>query len=418
MTTETLAFDICSYNFEAFEKNLKKLAQKALKLGVAPPSFEATGLKTVTSYHPNDIGHFSPIKTLFYEISLSPGEAVKYQGWKFIGVLEAIEEGQNIVKAVPGEEIPSSFRVVTEQCDHCNVTRWRKATYLVQHENGDIKQVGSSCIKDFLGHRDAQAIAAYASLLIAFYDGCDGRDDEEEYCVRFGSGFCGLDIEAYLCHVSASIREYGWTSRGQSYENSTANDALDRYFRLGDYDPKVSKNEGVALWSEKDTLLVKKALAWINDKKEKGSHDTLNEYMWNLCLAASKDEVRVQHTGILASLISTYTREEERILKRELETKNAVPSEYFGEIKTRYDLVLSCINVHCYETAWGTTAIHNFLDEKGTSFVWFSSSKILDQGSSYSLKGTVKKHQEYNGAKQTVLTRCSKINEVERKESS
>ena len=41
--------------------------------------------------------------------------------------------------------------------------------------------------------------------------------------------------------------------------------------------------------------------------------------------------------------------------------------------------------------------------------VWFASStpdNVLDDGIEYIVKGTIKKHEEYKGLKQTVLTRC------------
>ena len=39
--------------------------------------------------------------------------------------------------------------------------------------------------------------------------------------------------------------------------------------------------------------------------------------------------------------------------------------------------------------------------------VWFASNKTLDEGESYHVKLTVKKHDEYNGWKQTMVNRVS-----------
>jgi hypothetical protein len=37
---------------------------------------------------------------------------------------------------------------------------------------------------------------------------------------------------------------------------------------------------------------------------------------------------------------------------------------------------------------------------------WFASKGVLQEGDTVLLTGTVKKHDEYNGQKQTIMTRC------------
>ena len=51
-----------------------------------------------------------------------------------------------------------------------------------------------------------------------------------------------------------------------------------------------------------------------------------------------------------------------------------------------------------------------FLTEDGACLVWKASNTELargDVGKKYDIKGTVKKHDEYKGAKQTLLSRCA-----------
>jgi hypothetical protein len=39
---------------------------------------------------------------------------------------------------------------------------------------------------------------------------------------------------------------------------------------------------------------------------------------------------------------------------------------------------------------------------------WFStSSHVMEEGEKYSLRGTVKRHEQYEGLNRTILTRCS-----------
>ncbi len=49
-------------------------------------------------------------------------------------------------------------------------------------------------------------------------------------------------------------------------------------------------------------------------------------------------------------------------------------------------------------------------DENGNVYVWFASGNFVpDLGSHYHIKGTVKKHDDYKGDKQTILTRCKNL---------
>jgi hypothetical protein len=60
-----------------------------------------------------------------------------------------------------------------------------------------------------------------------------------------------------------------------------------------------------------------------------------------------------------------------------------------------------------------TMFAHSFKDDNGNKLVWKTTSYMSgDGGERVLLKGTIKDHSEYDGEKQTLLTRC-KIQEVE-----
>jgi hypothetical protein len=61
---------------------------------------------------------------------------------------------------------------------------------------------------------------------------------------------------------------------------------------------------------------------------------------------------------------------------------------------------------------FGDKVLHTFEDGQGNAAVWFSSGRALKIGKTYEIKATVKEHGEYNGIKQTVLSRCKEA-EVE-----
>lgn len=85
------------------------------------------------------------------------------------------------------------------------------------------------------------------------------------------------------------------------------------------------------------------------------------------------------------------------------------PSKYQHEIGQRKELNLRVDSVFSFETKYGTSYLHTMSDSDDNVYIWSTSSRKLDKHKTYRLKGTIKDHKEYNGVKQTVLTRCSVI---------
>lgn len=86
-------------------------------------------------------------------------------------------------------------------------------------------------------------------------------------------------------------------------------------------------------------------------------------------------------------------------------------SEWIGEIKERLrNLEVTYVSSRDIESYYGISILYTFKAGENI-LVWFCSGKGLPQnievGDSFLLTGTVKDHKEYNGVKQTVLTRCS-----------
>ena len=87
--------------------------------------------------------------------------------------------------------------------------------------------------------------------------------------------------------------------------------------------------------------------------------------------------------------------------------------EFIDEIGDRgeYDLVIE--KAVPLEGYYGSSTMHIMKDDCGNTFVWTTAAKTLEVGKLYRLKGTVKEHKIYRGVKQTVLTRCKVIKELE-----
>lgn len=102
-------------------------------------------------------------------------------------------------------------------------------------------------------------------------------------------------------------------------------------------------------------------------------------------------------------------------LKSETVIKNAVDeliyepssSQFVGEIGDRLDLELVVEKRIPLENNYGVSNLHSMVDANGNVFVWITSAKTLNEGETYSIRGTVKDHSKYKGTCQTILTRCT-----------
>lgn len=100
--------------------------------------------------------------------------------------------------------------------------------------------------------------------------------------------------------------------------------------------------------------------------------------------------------------------------KEEAERKaKAEKSSYFGNVGDKVDgLEVTFKNEFFYETQFGGMCIYIFEDADGHQFKWNTSSGFgtsLEKEEVITIKGTIKEHSEYNGIKQTVLTRCKLV---------
>ena len=138
--------------------------------------------------------------------------------------------------------------------------------------------------------------------------------------------------------------------------------------------------------------------------------DTKNDYLYNINLLAHESSITYKEYGFVASIVSSFTRHIEReIIKEQKATlqKQELISGYVGSIGQKIQIELKFVACHSFETQWGTTDILKFLDHEGNVFIWKTATcQELEQGQLVKIKGTIKDHAEYAGARQTILTRC------------
>ncbi len=98
------------------------------------------------------------------------------------------------------------------------------------------------------------------------------------------------------------------------------------------------------------------------------------------------------------------------------EARPQVETEWVAAEKDKLKEIPATLQrVHSFDTRYGRTTAYTFVEGKHI-YVWFTTKYLVfEVGDKVLLSGTVKKLQEYEGQKQTVLTRCTVVanNEVE-----
>lgn len=376
--------------------NLPKLRLQIEKLSKAA---ESTGSDPI-EYVETDEGLLLRIgqrKYAEYRRVIVKGPAPKYAGWEFVAKLEHHPAG-NMVYAVPAKTVDSQWYKAPSDCQHCSTQRKRNFTYLVQNDSGDVLQLGSSCLADFLGHRNPEEIAFMAELLTSL----DG--DVQEFAKGGGSNSL-IPLMDVLVMSAACMREFGWASRmSKSPTSQRVARQLwpPRRTKYEEPDPPVHVKDV-------DKELAATARAWAAglDKIE-------DNYLQNLHVIASEDWITPKQFGLAVSMIVAYQRAMDQQVKRDetkqkwqIEKDRKAKSQWIGEVGKRVDLKLFVYLVMPMSGQFASF-LHKMYDEAGNEYSWFGSSQ-LDTEQWYEVKATIKAHTTYKETKETQLTRVKVI---------
>lgn len=361
------------------------------------------------------------------------GRPVKLEGgWYFVGTIEHTEVG-NILRDSPFLNppftlagIPNKYRGVGPDCEHCGLERKRNDTYIVAKPDGSTVQVGKTCLKDYVGHRDPNDIASYVESLAEIRNYAEALEDPDFIEGGGGRQVLRIKIVAYLAYVAAVIRLWGWVSRSKAdyLETPTADEALNWLTSPKNRGGRLVDNFGVTRTTrdgrdievtEEDDQLARATYEWVLALPE--DRYTGNEYLHNLVIAftaarESDGVMNLRHDGLVASAVFVYKRELAQVeeAKAKAESEGWEPG-HVGEVGQRQDFEgLRLVRIYEHENQWGTNWYHTFIDPTGKTISWKKTTyPPLVEGQTYSGKATVKAHDEYKGTPQTVITRANFI---------
>jgi len=379
-TMDTRSYLIPANNHSLVEEQIEKLNKRAKRLGLEPITLQWE--KPILDE--NDY--------MFFPCTLTGPFSVSYDGWEFIATLQHLPTGENIIRAITQDyEIPLEYRESGSACEHCNVKRYRKDTYVVRHDaTCEAKQVGSTCIKDFLGGNSPDNImqrAGFAGDVLSFMEGARHSTGENH-----NEGI--FHINSFLAQTAAVIRDHGWLSKAEAYRNGGVATATRVQEHLND----IFDVPAVSRVTDEDKELAKKAAEWAENLSDEEVEPS--DYLYNIRAIARSGMVGYRTIGFAASIVNAYNRANKP--KPEIKESN-----HIGTIKKREVFALKAKVVSGFTSRYGYTNKYVFEDKEGNVVVWLSSvNQPIKEGEQYSIKGTVKAHTEFRGVKQTELSRC------------
>jgi hypothetical protein len=382
---------------------LKKLALKAGVLGSTVPTWTVGPLNTevvkVSELSLNE-------KVIAWHNLTLTSEPVKLAGWTFLATLDHASEAGVILRTVPGETVPVSYRTAAPVCDHCELARNRKETFVVRHEDGAFKVVGRNCLADFLGV-DPERFAVLATMTIELGAALD--DEEGMFAGGGGRAAHLFPLTTFLGFVAACIRTDGWLSRTAARDSGRQATVDGALFAM---DPPAAlslreKNE-LPKPTDADFARGAAALSWARDLRHSGKE--LSDYEHNVAVVVAGEAISAKEAGIAGSIIVVYEKVLGRETERRLRALSDKDSVHFGTIGKRDVFTLTLVTSKTFDSDYGVRTMAKFLDASGNVAVWWTgelSDTDFPQGEAVTVKATVKDHTVYNTTNQTLLSRVA-----------
>ncbi len=360
----------------------------------------------------------------WYKVEVT-GTTPSLNGWEFVAILEPMAtdtaEVLNLVSTLPGQECPSEYRKLIGHCDHCQTHRKRNQTFVVRSETEGHKCVGRQCLKDFLGYNaDPHALAQQAEMLAGLRTLCLEASDEEGFGGYGSRVRDSWDLQMFLTKTACRIRLFGWLGRGKAYDEgrqgqATADNVLELLTppgSLASEDTKRRYREFVEahVEIEEDKQTAESAIEWAKDITNEAIEGS--NYLANVNLVARVGTVSRKTAGISASIIVGYMKEVEKEIKRQQRAMRP-ESKWIGEVGKRIAVMeVTCEKVIMKENQYGVTGIHKMVDSEGNDLTWFASGgRVIEEGETVKVAASVKAHDEWQGRKQTILSRVTVLSD-------
>lgn len=331
------------------------------------------------------------------------GEAPRYNGWQFLAAVDSIETETGpefVLRTAPGVEESGVDRaaLAAGRCEHCGTVRAnRRYTYLVRHESGETRQVGSTCIKDFTGWPGKPVFLSEDEL----------RDELTDFLGGFTTSGPQYTPETVVAAAWAISRRYGWAPA--SSPGASTRDLVSSYLYGTSRAARELRQEiapEVAAAAEMGQTIISALLEGL---------DGNGDYATNLRICLRATHVESRHMGIVVSAVSAYERltaeRARRWVEADEKARLRAESQFIGTVGEKVTITGTVTRLRPVEGSFGYNPTTSMLVivENGPAIVKMFTTAAwawdVQQGDEVTIAGTIKAHEEYQGAKQTALVR-------------
>ena len=373
-----------------------------------------------------------------------PAHVAKMEGYTYEGVISA-KHGTPICAAAEGRpSLADRFDTNLDfVCHQCNTNRKRNIKAIFTNdETGDPIYLGSDCGREYWGIDIFDVLVRFSWLIESFRGERTGRREmwlammHEEFRPTIGMCIYYITKHGY---VSQSKAEYDYDLKATS---SRVNGLKNAYTNLKSIYKDVRKDarktiapyeawladKGVSLEGDIDEIV-----SFYEDEFDPSS---MRNADLGFNMKAIMEDKSASRPGLLAWCVGfLYTLKEKAVreaAKEKAEANgHAFVNEPWGEEKERKECLATVTDIFkkerpCYMGGgFETLYIVKMKADTGHALVWFTTSIVDDPesakryrcqlmtiGTTYKVKGTIKRVGEYKGRIETVLTRVKVIEEA------
>lgn len=317
-------------------------------------------------------------KVFGVEVSIE-SDIIRNDGYTVVAQIEAVDNGHNLVNMLDDSKPEQAWYTTKLFCEHCGTARVKRFAYIVKDKDGCTKMVGKTCLKDYCG--------IDPNLMVAFQE--IGDLILEEYNIDdydfSGHGEWAYDVLDAIATANDIIKEHGYV---KSDENNSTKSRL--IAKFGTFEPSEAS---------------KKLAQEMKDTLSQMDYSELSSFLCNVKNMLQAGYIRSNSFGYIAYAPVAFEKLMKQIENEQHRNEMKGQSDYIGSVGEKIAVdVKEAKLVTSWETLYGWTHLYKFVTTDNNVLVWYASRAY--EGEPTRITGTVKDHKEYDGEKQTVLTRC------------
>lgn len=397
-TPERGPYDIPAHRLDEAKAQIAKANRRLEKAGIEERFTYDVETYVETRERQDDFGYSRIEHVERVRLTLNQPD-ISYGGWTFVASLDSTESGI-IARTAPGQSL-DGWRPDAQGCDHCGRARHRSSTYIVRNADGEKRQIGSGCLRPFLGVKPA-------GLWALEYD-INLTKDTDDFAGSTSDTHAGPSVTPTRELIAVALAA---SDGGKSYLSNTKAMEWERQSTASTTQWALYGAEHTREAAAKQAAIRERAQEYLED----GTVDAVlaagqnidgdDDYPTNLRVALAGEYVGARHSALAISSIGVWRRGQEREARKVAFAPGyaALVGEKIAGMKATVTKVSQIPNPYQYN-AVNTLVL--FRTEAGHQVKWFASgAKDIEVGATGVFTGgSVKQHDTYQGVDQTVVTR-------------